>query len=414
MDLLPPGPPLREQRPRPSARETWAVDLASADAVVRIAEDDAARADGSPRVVHVVTRYLRGGSEKRIRDMIAALPEAEHHVVVGAGSDLDLARHELDGARVVVMPTLVREIQPVRDVVATFALVAMIRRLDADLVVTHQSKGGVVGRVAAFATARPAVHSLSMASFGAGYGRLEDRLFRTVERRLAPLTSRFVASGGDLRGRFVDLGIPAGKIRVVRSGVRLPEGAERDERIGAPTLLYLGSLDERKNVLGLVPFLRRAIELAPVRPRLLVAGEGPLRGTLEDAVREAGLERDVELLGYVRDPERLIRTATCMVLLSRAEGLPQVLVQAAAVGTPFVSSDVDGARELVAMGARGIVVPIGDEDGAARAAAAILADPGPAPPIDTSAWRIERILRDHRTILVEALGARDIPEEVPV
>jgi glycosyltransferase involved in cell wall biosynthesis len=94
--------------------------------------------------------------------------------------------------------------------------------------------------------------------------------------------------------------------------------------------------------------------------------------------------------------------------------MPYVVLEAFAAGKPVVATPVDGARELVAMGARGAVVPIGDEDGAARAAAAILADPRPAPPIDTSAWRIERILRDHRTILIEALGARAVPEEAHV
>ncbi|HYF11627.1 MAG TPA: glycosyltransferase [Actinomycetota bacterium] len=362
----------------------------------------------------MVTRYLRGGSEQRVRDMMAALPEAEHHVLVGAGSELDLARRDLAGARVTAVPSLIRDLHPVRDVFATLAIAAAIRRVDADLVVTHQSKGGVVGRVAAFATARPVVHSLSMASFGDGYGRLEDRVFRWVERRLAPLTSRFVASGEDLRRRFVAIGVPAGKVRVVRSGVRLPEPLAVEIRATEPTLLYLGSLDERKNVLALIPFLRRVVELSSTRPRLRIAGEGPLRDALERGFRAAGLEADVELLGYVRDPDALIRSASCMVLLSRVEGLPQVLVQAAAVGTPFVSSDVDGARELVAMGARGTVVPLGDHEAAARAVAGILNDPRRAEPIETSAWRTERILRDHRTVLIESLGgAHHIPQEAP-
>jgi glycosyltransferase involved in cell wall biosynthesis len=347
--------------------------------------------------------------------MIAALPEAQHHVLVGAGSELDLARRELDGARVTVVPSLIRELHPVRDVVATLAIAAAIRRVNADVVVTHQSKGGVVGRVAAFVTARPAVHSLSMASFGDGYGRLEDRVFRAVERRLAPITSRFVASGDDLRRRFVAVGVPAGKIRVVRSGLRLPEPLVDDMRPTAPTLLYLGSLDRRKNVLSLIPFLERTVELSSVRPRLLVAGEGPLRDVLERGFRAAGLDADVELLGYVRDPDALIRSASCMVLLSSVEGLPQVLVQAAAVGTPFVSTDVDGARELVEMGARGTVVPVGEHEAAARAAVGILSDPRRATPIETSAWRTERILRDHRTVLIEALGgAHHVPLEVHV
>jgi glycosyltransferase involved in cell wall biosynthesis len=361
-------------------------------------------------VVHVVTRYLRGGSEKRIGDMIRALPEAEHHVIVGRGSDVALAERELPDALIVPVRSFVREVHPLGDARTLVGLVAVIRAVDPDLVVTHQSKGGVLGRVAAWATGRPSVHSLSMASFGPGYRSWEDRVFRLVERSLAPVTSRFAASGDDLRQRFISLGVPGNKIRVVRSGVRLPGVADRAGAIHEesvrerPTLLYLGSLDERKNVLALVPFLEGVIATASVRPRLVVAGEGPLSSALAARVRAAGLEADVEMLGFVTNPYAHIRSATSMVLLSHAEGLPQVLVQAAAVGTPFVSYDVDGARELIALGARGLVVPMDDLDGAVVAAGKTLSEPRRATPIDVSPWLPERILWEHRSVLLEALG----------
>lgn len=357
------------------------------------------------RVLHVVTRYLRGGSEKRIGDIVRSLPEGEHHVVVGGGSDLDLAKCELSEARIIPVPSLVREIDPIRDMQTVIRLLRLVRSIDADLVVTHQSKGGVVGRVAAWAAARPAVHSLSMASFGPGYPAWQDRIFRVIERRLAVVTSRFVASGEDLRRRFVALGVAPRKVRVVRSGLALPGDGEIRGPRERPMLLYLGSLDERKNVLALVPFLERVCERTSVRPRLVVAGEGPLAPRLLVEIRRAGLELDVEMLGFVPDPYELIRRASSMVLLSLAEGLPQVLVQAAAVGTPFVSYDVDGARELVALGARGSIVPVGDVDGAAEAATAVLRDPWRPPSIDVDPWRPEAILAGHRAVLLEALGS---------
>jgi glycosyltransferase involved in cell wall biosynthesis len=358
----------------------------------------------APRILHVATRYLRGGSEKRIRDMVHALPEAEHHVAVGGGSDLELARRELDEATVLLLPSLVREVDPVRDLPTILRMVRLIRRLDADLVITHQSKAGVIGRAAAWAAARPVVHSLSMASFGPGYPAWQDRAFRVIERRLAGVTSRFVASGDDLRRRFAALGVPAGKLRVVRSGLALPERDPTPVPARTATIAYVGSLDERKNVRSLVPLLQAVAARIGPDVRLHVAGEGPSRGALEDDVRAARLEDRVRVLGYVADPYTVIREASVIVLLSSAEGLPQVLVQAAAIGTPFVSYAVDGARELLELGARGAVVPIGDLANAARAVAALVRGSERGAPIDLGPWRRERILADHRAVLLEALA----------
>src|ERR671931_2065866 len=68
-----------------------------------------------PRIVHVMTRYLRGGSEKRVRDMVAACPDAEHHLIVGAESDVSLARGEVAPAGIALLRSLVRRPDPWHD-----------------------------------------------------------------------------------------------------------------------------------------------------------------------------------------------------------------------------------------------------------------------------------------------------------
>ena len=123
-------------------------------------------------------------------------------------------------------------------------------------------------------------------------------------------------------------------------------------------------------------------------PRLLVAGSGPLEDELLRNATRWGMADRLVLAGYVKPIDDVIGAADAVVLLSRAEGLPQVLMQAAAMGVPFVSYDADGARELCQLGARGAVVPIGDLDGAAGHLAAVLADPAPAAirTVDLSSW----------------------------
>jgi glycosyltransferase involved in cell wall biosynthesis len=381
-----------------------------------------AAADGIPVVLHVATRYLRGGSERRIRDVIASLPEARHHVVVGRESDVALARRELAPATLTVLPTLVRRPDPLRDLPALRRLIRLVGTNRYDLVVTHQSKAGVLARTAAGIHGVPAVHSLSMANFGPGYPAWQSALFRRLEARLVRVTAAYLVVGADLARRYREIGAPADKLHVVRSGVPLAIDPVRRTKadvcreLGLPTdrplVLYLGSLEARKNVLELPRLLGRLVSpsVSP-RPYLVVAGEGPLAAALEDALVTANLAEDAEVVGFVRDPGPLIEAAALVVLLSSAEGVPQALVQAAAAGTPFVAYAVDGVQELIDLGADGAAVPLGDLPAAASAARSLL-DRGlkvRAPSIDLSPWSADVIAAEYRRVVGGILAAGSPP-----
>lgn len=385
---------------------------------------DDSRSDAArPAALHVCTRYQRGGSERRLRDSIRALPELRHDVLLGADSDLDLARQQTGADRVWAMPSLVRQVDPVRDLTALVSLWRLLRRRTYSVVISHQSKSGVLARIAAAAVGdHPAVHSLSMASFGSGYGRLENLLFPRLERALGSRTSAFCVVGADLAQRFAAIGVPGERLHVVRSGVPLPSRLRpRDEarRLldvrhgttpGRRLICYVGSLEARKNPLLLAGLLRRLHDKSADAPDLLVVGDGPERGRLIGELAALGLSGNAVLTGHLSDPEHVhdaLRGADLVVLLSAAEGLPQVLVQSAAAGTPFVAFDVEGVQELLSLGARGSAVPTGRLDTAAAAAAEWLTaglSAGREPVADLSSWSPEAIHAAYRAAFASALG----------
>ena len=229
-----------------------------------------------------------------------------------------------------------------------------------------------------------------------------------VERALAPLTARYVVVGADLARRFEVAGIDGRKLTVVRSGATLPTAppAERPNSgipDGRPVILAVGALEDRKRPLDLVPLLAQ-VRRTHGDAMLVVAGDGPLATALADAVNTAGLDQDVALLGYVKPVEPLMWRADVVVLLSNAEGLPQVLIQAAAAGVPFVSYDVDGARELIVLGARGVVVPIDDRSAAADAVGEFLDVDADRSVVDVSSWDPAVIHASYRRVVEEVLG----------
>jgi glycosyltransferase involved in cell wall biosynthesis len=337
--------------------------------------------------------------------MVAAVPWARHQLLVGELLPGDHVRLPVDRDQVEIEPSLRRSISPWHDAVALHRLTGRLRRGRYALLVTHQSKAGALGRTAAGRAAIPVIHSLSMASFGAGYGRVSSAVFRRVERLLVSRTSAYAVVGHDLSRQYEALGIDAGKLHVVRSGARLPappadraaaraalaQTAGYEE--GRTVLAYVGSLEARKNPLMLLDLLAQTRALLPDRdPVLVVAGDGPERGALETAIQAQGLDAHVKLLGHVTDPAVVFGSAAVVVLLSQVEGLPQVLLQAAACEVPFVAFDVSGVREMFDLGATGRAVPIGDVAGAAEAVAALLADEASAPrAISLDEWRPEVI-----------------------
>jgi glycosyltransferase involved in cell wall biosynthesis len=143
-----------------------------------------------------------------------------------------------------------------------------------------------------------------------------------------------------------------------------------------PVVLAVGKLRPQKD---LPTLLEAFAQLRRRRPaRLLVLGEGPLRSRLEARVRALGLEGDVALPGFQRNPFAFMRRSAAFALSSRWEGLPTALIEAMACGCPVVATDCpSGPAEILDKGALGPLVPVGDAPALARALEALLDAPTP-------------------------------------
>jgi glycosyltransferase involved in cell wall biosynthesis len=140
------------------------------------------------------------------------------------------------------------------------------------------------------------------------------------------------------------------------------------------------------------------------RTRLLILGEGPERGALEQLTVELGIRERVALPGFARNPFPALRRADVVVSSSRWEGLPGVLVEALALGRPVVSTDTPSARAVLGEHSPHPVVPIGDAPAMARAIAAQLANP---PAAELSQKKVE-----HFTVEAGARAMLDLLREV--
>ena len=310
------------------------------------------------RIVHVITRFVTAGSERATVQLMEWERAQGHDVrlVVGSCPDPSLLP---DWLPLTCVPHLQREIHPVRDAQAVLELRRLFIDESFDVVHTHQSKAGIVGRVAARRLPAVVVHSVHMTSFGSTYGRLSPAL-TAAERIAARWTDVLAPVGVELGDVYLEAGVGTpGHYVVVRSFIDVERFlATRDwsddarstarsslpVRPDTPIVVTAGSLESRKRheliLRELTPLLRAG------RAQLVVAGEGPEHATLVRFVEEQGIESSVVFLGHVGDLERVFAIADLYVHAGREEGVPQVVIQAFAAGLPVVATQAHGLREI--------------------------------------------------------------------
>jgi len=256
----------------------------------------------------------------------------------------------------------------------------------ADLVHTHSSKAGVLGRLAArWAGVRAVVHTVHGWSFNDVQPRAIRRAYVEIERAAARITDRLVCVAEADRSRGLAEGIGhEGQYVVLRSGIEpsayVAEPGTR-ERVRAAlgfgdadiVVGTIGNLKPQKAPLDLVEAARRAFEKDP-RLRFIVAGDGPLRGESERAIESAGLAGVVRLLGWREDIADLLAAMDVFLLTSRFEGLPRAALQAIAASVPVIATDTGGISEIVHDGESGYLVPVANVSAAAERLVALAGD----------------------------------------
>ncbi|MEI8192189.1 MAG: glycosyltransferase family 4 protein, partial [candidate division NC10 bacterium] len=216
------------------------------------------------------------------------------------------------------------------------------------------------------------------------------RFFRTLDAVIAPSPS--------CRAELVAAGFPDERIHVIANGVdtqRFRPGAPEDSRAvlppwSGPVVVFAGRLIDAKGVLELMEAWPRVLHAVP-EAHLVVLGGGPLEGELHRRAGLASMAGRVHLLGEVSDVRPYLRFATGFVFPSWAEGLPNSLLEAMAMGLPCVATDIGPIRGAVTDGMEGLLVPVRAPSRLAAALATVLGQPDLAARLGQAArMRVER------------------------
>jgi glycosyltransferase involved in cell wall biosynthesis len=346
------------------------------------------------RIVHIITRLIIGGAQENTLLTVDGLHHDYHDDVTlitgpAEGPEGDLFDRAAErGLNVELMPELVRAIRPWTDWKAYRKLRAAIRRLKPEVVHTHSSKAGILGRAAAWDERVPAiVHTIHGLPFGPFESPLKNRLYIALERWAARRCHAIVGVCDAMATQALAAGVgrPEQYLTVYsgmdadaflhpprsREEVRQELGLADDE-IAFATVARLFELKGHDDILAIVP---RVLATNP-KVRFVWIGDGIWRERLTAEIERLGLSSSFILTGLVppgRIPE-LLQAVDAVIHPSLREGLARVLPQSLLVGRPVISYDIDGAREVV-LPETGVLLKPRDVEGLAEGILRLAGDP---------------------------------------
>ena len=340
------------------------------------------------RIAHLVTSLAAGGAERQALALAARLPRGRFSVdflaIGGPGEYDDDARRA--GVRVHYLGKRPEQgesrLDGHRRRAATMRnYLRAVRRGRYDIVDAWLYPDDVRAAATRVLTGTPIVMSgrrniQAHDRFGPLAGALDRVVDRLVDAVVAnsDATARFAVSS-----HHTD----PSKLHIIRNGVELIEPLSVAERQAwrrrmavADDDFVIGCVGRYRRVKNQILLIDAFARVARDRPglRLVFVGEGDLRPAMERSIAELGLGQRVRLHGPELDPRRMYGAFDLVAQASRTEGLPNVLLEAAAAGRPIVATDAGGSSEIVIDGLTGLLVPTEDVDALTTALGRVVDD----------------------------------------
>lgn len=318
---------------------------------------------GEPRVFHLITRLLRGGAEAKTIRTVRGLEGFQFEV--GYGAEYDQGQVELlrqSGIKTTRFSTI-RHYKPASTVPAVLAVARHLHRGDYDIVHTHSTEAGIIGRfAAALARAPHVVHTVHGVPFSSDRNDLLNQFVLHCERWSARHTDRIVVNADALADDYLSRGIGRpDQYTTVYSGIDIESFQDAspapDVDGDGVRLVMVGRMAEGK---GFEDLLVAVKSLDDLDLSVYLVGDGPIRSRLESRVDDEEIEDTVHVLGFREDVPRILAACDVFVLPSYREGTPRVITEAMATGLPVIATDIAGIPEQVEDGTNGYLIQPGD------------------------------------------------------
>ena len=314
------------------------------------------------RIVQLITRSDNiGGAQVHVRDLSVELKKLGIKVYIlvgGNGTFIDeMKKYNMP---VYPVPSLIRSINPYFDFRAFFEIRNLLKRLQPDLVATHSSKAGILGRLAAYSQNIPVVFTAHGWAFTEGVSVVKQKIYLLVEKTIGRITSKIITvSGYDQKLSLKHKVIPLHKLMMIHNGIPEIPMHKTSQNVAIPKFIMTARLEKPKNHI----FLLQALALLKdYKWKIDFIGEGPLRSKIEQSISQLELKDRVRLLGERKDVVQQLKESQGFILVSDWEGLPISILEAMRAGLPVIASDIGGIPEMIDDHVNGFLIPKGDKE----------------------------------------------------
>ncbi len=320
-------------------------------------------------ILYVITKLELGGAQKQFLSLIRCLDKEKYNpFIFTAREGLLLADLlSIKGITLKKSRYLKRPVNPLRDPLALIEIYRFIKENNIDIVHTHSSKAGILGRWAGrLSNVKVILHSVHGWSFNDYQPFFIRRIYIWLERITAHFTHKLiVVSSYDLQKGLESRIGKESQYTLIRYGISYAEfGAGKfidntREELGInPKDLVVAMISCLKPQKSPQDFIKLAFlvnqNLSNVK--FILVGDGCLRRKIEKLIFKFNLQKQVILTGWRRDIPRILRATDVFVLTSLWEGLPVSVLEAMASSRPIVATDTGGIREVVIEGKTGFLV----------------------------------------------------------
>lgn len=342
------------------------------------------------RLVHLQLLPLLSGVQKVSLDEFSKIDSVKYEPILVCKESGPLVNAiSALGFKSEFVPSLERDISPKADVKALLDLVKCFRRIRPDVVHTHSSKTGILGRLAARLAGVPMViHTVHGFAFPFAKSRFVRYFYFLAEFIGGLLSDKVVVLNiTDYNYAIKNLKISESKVHLIPNGVAIESfgaavsvrkeyrqevlATEKDEEI---CIAMVGRLWAQKNPLCLVEAAKKVIDRTDIPVKFFFAGDGELKDEVERKILEYRLEGKVGILGWRSDVPKLLSSVDVFVLPSLWEGMPLAILEAMASKLPCVVSNIPGNRDLVEHDVDGLLFEANNADSLAEQLIRVIED----------------------------------------
>ncbi|TYB32046.1 MAG: glycosyltransferase family 4 protein [Candidatus Mcinerneyibacterium aminivorans] len=329
-------------------------------------------------ILYIITKLELGGAQKVCLDLARHFNKKNNvYLISSLEGQLNKEAEKLLGENFIKNPYLVRKISPLKDLKAFNFIRKFIENNDIDLVHTHSSKAGVLGRVAAHLNnIDKVIHTIHGFAFNDFKNPLINQIYKNIERYTAHLADYLIAvTNMDIKKGLENNIGKKEQYRLVRAAADVDyfvNYKNEDEKIREKynieedsfIVTQMSCFKKQKNPLDFVKIAKKLKDRVDKKTYFFLVGDGKLGKKIKRKISEFGLEENVILTGWEDDVRPFISVSDVFTLTSLWEGLPIAIIEAHLLKKPVVVTKVDGNQEIVRNGINGFLYTPGNIDNA--------------------------------------------------